>query len=141
MAIKVIQKENPEVIIYGEVPEWEMPEYIRDSIQQGKQKALIVLGHAESKAPGIKYLAHLRHQLINDVIGEGAYYSIGYQPIIGLKPHNRLACEGAKNSVDGSGVIIQAGKCILQNGDIITPVAYAQNPPSTYHSLILLPAY
>ncbi|MDK2902280.1 MAG: hypothetical protein PWQ93_199 [Clostridiales bacterium] len=57
LAIDLIQREKPELLIYGEGPEWETPEYIRDSIQQGRQRALIVLGHAESEAPGMKYLA------------------------------------------------------------------------------------
>lgn len=57
LAIDLIRRENPELLIYGEGPEWETPEYIRDSIQQGRQRAMIVLGHAESEASGMKYLA------------------------------------------------------------------------------------
>lgn len=35
----------------------EAPEYIRDASWQGRAKALIVLGHAESEEPGMKLLA------------------------------------------------------------------------------------
>lgn len=55
--IPVFEKDHPDLVIYGEGPEWETPEYIRDAVQQGRQKALIVLGHAESEMPGMEYLA------------------------------------------------------------------------------------
>lgn len=55
--IPLVEKENLDVVIYGEGPEWETPEYIRDAVAQGKQKALVVLGHAESEMPGMEYLA------------------------------------------------------------------------------------
>lgn len=58
LAIKLIAEEGLELVIYGEGPEWETPEYIRDAVYQGRQKALVVLGHAESEVPGMKYLAH-----------------------------------------------------------------------------------
>lgn len=57
LTIPLFEKENLDMVIYGEGPEWETPEYVSDAIQQGKQKGLIVLGHAESEAPGMEYLA------------------------------------------------------------------------------------
>jgi putative NIF3 family GTP cyclohydrolase 1 type 2 len=57
LSIPLIEKENLDLLITGEGPEWETPEYIRDSVYQGKQKALMVLGHAESEEPGMEYLA------------------------------------------------------------------------------------
>ena len=57
LAIPLAEEKNLDLLIYGEGPEWETPEYIRDAVQQGKQKALIVLGHAESEVPGMKFLA------------------------------------------------------------------------------------
>lgn len=56
-AIPLFAKESLDLIIYGEGPEWETPEYVRDAVYQGKSKALIVLGHAESEEPGMKWLA------------------------------------------------------------------------------------
>jgi putative NIF3 family GTP cyclohydrolase 1 type 2 len=58
-AIPLFHNENLDLVIYGEGPEWETPEYVRDSLQQGLQRGLVVLGHAESETPGMKYLAHL----------------------------------------------------------------------------------
>lgn len=62
MAIPLFEEENLDLIIVGEGPEWETPEYVKDGISQGRQKALMILGHAESEEPGMKYLA----QLLND---------------------------------------------------------------------------
>lgn len=57
MTIPLIQNEQLDLIIAGEGFEWETPEYIRDAVQQGKSKALIMMGHAESEASGMKLLA------------------------------------------------------------------------------------
>ncbi|ULT59936.1 Nif3-like dinuclear metal center hexameric protein [Neobacillus drentensis] len=57
LSIPLFEKEHVDLIISGEGPEWETPEFVRDAVYQGKRKALIVLGHAESEAPGMKYLA------------------------------------------------------------------------------------
>jgi putative NIF3 family GTP cyclohydrolase 1 type 2 len=57
LAIPLFEKEEVDLILYGEGPEWETPEYVREAIRQGKRKALIVLGHAESEEPGMKLLA------------------------------------------------------------------------------------
>lgn len=46
-----------DLIIAGEGPEWETPEYVRDAVRQGQRKALLLLGHAESEEPGMRALA------------------------------------------------------------------------------------
>jgi putative NIF3 family GTP cyclohydrolase 1 type 2 len=55
--ISILQKEQPDVLIVGEINEWETAEYIRDAQQQGKNVSLIVLGHAVSEEPGMKWMA------------------------------------------------------------------------------------
>ena len=55
--IKLLQKEKPDVLIVGEVHEWETAEYIRDAQAMGLPMSLIVLGHAESEEPGMAWLA------------------------------------------------------------------------------------
>ncbi|MFB3159754.1 Nif3-like dinuclear metal center hexameric protein [Neobacillus sp. 179-J 1A1 HS] len=57
LCIPLYEQENLDLIIYGEGPEWETPEYVRDANDQGRKKNLIVLGHAESEDPGMSYLA------------------------------------------------------------------------------------
>ncbi|NOV01481.1 Nif3-like dinuclear metal center hexameric protein [Paenibacillus planticolens] len=59
MAIPLFQKDGVDVIIAGEGPEWETPEYVRDAVHQGRKRAFIALGHAESEEPGMKYLAEM----------------------------------------------------------------------------------
>jgi hypothetical protein len=47
---------KPDVLICGEVQEWETSEYIRDSMLKGEKRSLIVLGHIMSEEPGMEYL-------------------------------------------------------------------------------------
>jgi len=54
--IPLYHKNELDLMIIGEGPEWEAPEYVRDAIHQGRNNALIVLGHAESEMPGMEYL-------------------------------------------------------------------------------------
>lgn len=54
----LFEQEALDLIVYGEGPEWESPEYVRDAVHQGQKKALIVIGHAESEVPGMKLLAN-----------------------------------------------------------------------------------
>jgi putative NIF3 family GTP cyclohydrolase 1 type 2 len=58
-AIPVFENNNVDLVIYGEGPEWETPEYVRDAISQGENIALIILGHLESEEPGMEYLVYL----------------------------------------------------------------------------------
>jgi len=56
MQVSFVEKEKPDVLIVGEVHEWETAEYIRDAQSLGSKTALIVLGHAVSEEPGMEYL-------------------------------------------------------------------------------------
>lgn len=54
--IALVEKEKPDVLIVGEVHEWETAEYIRDARQLGAKTALIVLGHSQSEEPGMEWM-------------------------------------------------------------------------------------
>jgi len=54
--IGLVEKEKPDLLIVGEVHEWETAEYIRDSLAFGKNTSLVVLGHAQSEEPGMEWL-------------------------------------------------------------------------------------
>ncbi|HEY2649183.1 MAG TPA: Nif3-like dinuclear metal center hexameric protein [Puia sp.] len=54
--LKMLIENKADLLIVGESPEWETPEYIRDSRALGKPVSLIVLGHAYSEEPGMEYL-------------------------------------------------------------------------------------
>ncbi|MCM3363510.1 MULTISPECIES: Nif3-like dinuclear metal center hexameric protein [Niallia] len=59
LVIPLFQNHDLDLIIAGEGPEWEAPEYVRDAIHQGKKKAFILIGHAVSEEPGMEYLKAL----------------------------------------------------------------------------------
>jgi putative NIF3 family GTP cyclohydrolase 1 type 2 len=54
--IKLLQKEKPDVLLVGEVHEWETAEYVRDAQAMGSPMSLIVLGHSQSEEPGMEWL-------------------------------------------------------------------------------------
>lgn len=54
--VSMAEAEKPDVLIVGEVSEWETAEYIRDGKQFGSKTALIVLGHSVSEEPGMEWL-------------------------------------------------------------------------------------
>jgi putative NIF3 family GTP cyclohydrolase 1 type 2 len=56
MQISLAEKQKPDVLIVGEVHEWETAEYVRDARAMGSKTALIVLGHSVSEEPGMEYL-------------------------------------------------------------------------------------
>lgn len=54
--ILAIQQDKPDVILCGEISEWETAEYVRDARQQEQKISLGVLGHIMSEAPGMQWL-------------------------------------------------------------------------------------
>ncbi len=54
MQIGIFEQANVDVLITGEIHEWEVSEYVRDATALGFEKGLIVTGHAASEEPGIK---------------------------------------------------------------------------------------
>jgi putative NIF3 family GTP cyclohydrolase 1 type 2 len=52
--INMIEKNNPDVLVIGELVEWETAEYIRDARKMGSKTCLIVLGHSVSEEPGME---------------------------------------------------------------------------------------
>ncbi|SDC22214.1 Putative GTP cyclohydrolase 1 type 2, NIF3 family [Pelagirhabdus alkalitolerans] len=51
--LPLISKYDLDLVIYGEGPEWETPEYVRDASYVGENRALISIGHMESEVPGM----------------------------------------------------------------------------------------
>jgi len=45
-----------DVLIVGEIDEWETSEYTRDAVIQGRNRGLIITGHANSEEPGMAWL-------------------------------------------------------------------------------------
>ncbi|XEC94019.1 Nif3-like dinuclear metal center hexameric protein [Paenibacillus tarimensis] len=65
-AIPLFENRNLDLVIAGEGPEWETPEYVRDAVHQGRCKALMLLGHAESEEPGMRLVAEFLREEFPD---------------------------------------------------------------------------
>lgn len=65
--IEMAEKEKPDVLIVGEVHEWETAEYIRDARLLGKDISLIVLGHSVSEEPGMHWLVEWLQPKLNGI--------------------------------------------------------------------------
>jgi putative NIF3 family GTP cyclohydrolase 1 type 2 len=55
--VKALERDDVEVLLVGEIPEWETILYVRDAAQQGRKKALILLGHVTSEEVGMENCA------------------------------------------------------------------------------------
>jgi putative NIF3 family GTP cyclohydrolase 1 type 2 len=64
---RALQRKEVEVLMIGEVPEWETIEYVSDAVAQGKRKALILIGHIPSEQPGMANCAEWLKTFIQDV--------------------------------------------------------------------------
>lgn len=65
--IQGVKQVQPDVLIVGEVSEWETAEYVRDARAAGNKLSLIILGHADSEEPGSKYMAEWIKKNIPDM--------------------------------------------------------------------------
>jgi putative NIF3 family GTP cyclohydrolase 1 type 2 len=54
--IGAIDKYKPDVLVVGEISEWETAEYVRDANLKGDKISLVVLGHIASEEPGSQYM-------------------------------------------------------------------------------------
>jgi putative NIF3 family GTP cyclohydrolase 1 type 2 len=65
--LRALQREDVEVLLIGEVPEWETIEYVGDAVAQHKRKALILLGHIPSEQAGMEDCAEWLKTFISEV--------------------------------------------------------------------------
>jgi len=54
--ITMLSRQSIDVLVCGEIAEWETSEYVRDAVAAGMAKGLIVIGHVPSEEPGMEYL-------------------------------------------------------------------------------------
>jgi putative NIF3 family GTP cyclohydrolase 1 type 2 len=52
-----LEREDVQVLLVGETREWETVEYAADAVTEGRQKALVVIGHIPSEQPGMEECA------------------------------------------------------------------------------------
>ncbi len=70
---RALQRDDVEVLVIGEVPEWETIEYVADAAAQGKRKALILMGHVPSEQAGMENCAAWLKTFLKDM-------KIGFEP-------------------------------------------------------------
>ncbi len=54
--IEMMSRAKPDVLVCGEISEWETAEYVRDARAGGEALSLIVLGHIASEEPGSEWM-------------------------------------------------------------------------------------
>lgn len=65
--INCFNNKNADLVIGGEVSQWETYEYVRDAVAQGKNKAIIFLGHIPSENVGMEYCGNWLKTIITEV--------------------------------------------------------------------------
>jgi len=65
--IRLLEENNTDVVIAGESQQWETYEYARDAVAQGRNKAVVFLGHIASEEAGMAYCAEWLKSFIKDV--------------------------------------------------------------------------
>ena len=65
--IRAISQHQPDVVLVGELQEWETAEYIRDARASGKKIALIVMGHTDSEDGGSIYMRDWLKQHVPEI--------------------------------------------------------------------------
>jgi putative NIF3 family GTP cyclohydrolase 1 type 2 len=65
--ISLLEDKNVDVVIGGEAQQWETYEYMRDAVDQGKNKAIIFLGHINSEEAGMDYCSSWLKGFIKDI--------------------------------------------------------------------------
>ncbi len=65
--ISLASKYDPEILVCGEINEWETSAYVRDANAMGKPITLFVIGHQESETAGMEYLAQWLQPKVEEI--------------------------------------------------------------------------
>lgn len=65
--IQLLERNDADVVITGEAQQWETYEYTRDAVAQGRNKAVIFLGHINSEEAGMIFCADWLKTFIKDI--------------------------------------------------------------------------
>ena len=64
---RALERDDVQVLMVGETREWETVEYAADAMTEGRNKALIVIGHIPSEQPGMEECARWLKGFVKDV--------------------------------------------------------------------------
>jgi putative NIF3 family GTP cyclohydrolase 1 type 2 len=65
--IKMLERDDVEALLIGEVPEWETVEYVADAVTEHKRKALLLLTHIPSEQAGMEECARWLKTFVTEV--------------------------------------------------------------------------
>jgi putative NIF3 family GTP cyclohydrolase 1 type 2 len=65
--IRLLEDKDTQVVLAGEAQQWETYEYMRDAVSQGRNKAIVFLGHINSEEAGMDYCATWLKTFIKDL--------------------------------------------------------------------------
>jgi putative NIF3 family GTP cyclohydrolase 1 type 2 len=65
--IQLLERDDVELLLIGETPEWETVEYVADAVTEHRRKALIILGHIPSEQAGMEECTRWLRTFIHDV--------------------------------------------------------------------------
>ncbi|MGI9075249.1 MAG: Nif3-like dinuclear metal center hexameric protein [Bryobacteraceae bacterium] len=65
--IELLERDEVEVLLIGETPEWETVEYVADAVTEHKRKALVIFGHIPSEQAGMEECARWLKTFITEV--------------------------------------------------------------------------
>ncbi|CAG7638847.1 Nif3-like dinuclear metal center hexameric protein [Paenibacillus allorhizosphaerae] len=65
--IKCFESKNIDLLIVGETNEWETNEYVRDAMDMGLSKALIITGHQNSEEAGMLTVVEMMREALPDL--------------------------------------------------------------------------
>ena len=67
MPATLMNDQQLDVMICGEITEWTLSAYVRDAAALGFNKAMIIVGHERSEEPGMKELANRLQPLLAEI--------------------------------------------------------------------------
>lgn len=65
--MRLVAREDVDLLVIGETREWETVEYVRDAVDQGRKKSMIILGHAISEESGMVHCASWLKEFVKEV--------------------------------------------------------------------------
>jgi len=65
--IKMLERDDVEALLIGEVPEWETVEYVADAVTEHKHKALLLLTHIPSEQAGMEECTRWLKTFVSEV--------------------------------------------------------------------------
>ena len=64
----MLEEDDIQLLVAGESREWETVPYVQDAIAEGRQKALILLGHVVSEEAGMEECARWLRTILPEIL-------------------------------------------------------------------------